>query len=77
MGMDGKVGRGYVVGKKHTSWLCFIDGSIWICLGAALPEAIATLLVGRVFSQDIMLAPTTMIRPMTECARNGPRTGAG
>lgn len=63
--------------KEHTSRLGFIDSSIWVRLGPALPEAIAALLFGRVVCQHLMLAAATVIGFVTESARGCPRAGTG
>jgi len=69
----GMLGRG----KEHTSRLGFVDGSIWVGLGPALPEAIAALLLDRIVNQNLVLAAATVVGLVTEGARGCPRAGGG
>jgi hypothetical protein len=63
--------------KEHTSRLDFVNSSIWVRLGPALPEAIAALLLDRVVNQNLVLAAATVVGLVTEGARGCPRAGTG
>lgn len=63
--------------KEHTSRLSFVNSSIWVRLGPALPEAIAALLLDRVVNQNLVLAAATVVGLVTEGARGCPRAGTG
>ena len=63
--------------EERTSRLGFVDGSIWVRLGPALPEAIAALLLDRVVNQNLVLAAATVVGLVTEGARGCPRAGGG